>query len=137
MNKKDLVSIRDALPTDVNFIFATWLRGLYYGNEWFREIPDRTFYETYHKVLQAILSRGETKVRVACLREDPDVVLAYAVLEKKNTGHKLHWAHTKQAWRKLGLAHDLIPLDVNEVTHLTEVGRSIKRRKEWVFNPFI
>lgn len=137
MNKRDLVQIREALPGDVNFIFATWLRGLYFGNDWFREIPQDHFFSVYHKVLEGILTRPGTSVQVACLKEDPDVVLAYCVLESKKDGRKLHWVHTKQAWRRLGLARDIIPNDVNEVSHLTAVGRSIKQRKEWVFNPFL
>jgi hypothetical protein len=133
---KDIVLIRTATPSDENLIFSTWLKGLYYGNDWFREIPQDLYYENYHKVVTAIIAKPSTCVIVACMKEDADTVLGYSVWEKREEKYVLHWVFTKPVWRKLGLAKSLIPKEVSLVTHLTKVGRSIKP-KEWVFDPFL
>ena len=129
LDKKDLVSLRGPRPDDVNFIFASWLRGLYYGDTWFGEIPKDVFMENYHKVVQNILTKAD--VRVACLKDDPDVILGYSV----SSGSTLHWIFTKSAWRKIGIGKSLLPEKVDTVTHLTKIGRSLKP-KDCIYNPF-
>lgn len=134
MNKKDLVEIRNAVPSDVNFILATWLRGLRYGNEWFEMIDSKAFFENYNKVANAILSHPNTTVKVACLKEDHDVILGYAVLGKDC----LHWAHIKSPWRKIGLATEMVPSTITKVTHLTRAGAAILKKRPGIkFDPFI
>src|SRR6185312_5662341 len=122
----DLFIIRDAEPTDLGFIHSTWLKGLYYGNDWFREIDQEIYCERYHQVVEHIIFGGKSTIKVACLREDPEVILSYAVFEKKEPGHILHWAFTKPIWRKMGIVKSILPQDIVSVTHLTKIGKSIK-----------
>lgn len=122
MNKKDLVAIRKFDPeTDINFIFSTWLKGLRFGNDWFLAIDSQTYFHNYQKVIEAIIAKPQTTIPIACFKEDPGVILAYAVL----TGDKLHWAFTKPAWRQMGLAKSIIPKTLKTVTHLTKIGRAM------------
>jgi len=139
MDKKDLVLIRNTSPNDKNFILATWLRGLYYGDSWFREMPKDIYMACYHAVLERILANPDTLVQVACLKEDPDVILGYSVLAPNVTGITLHWVFVKSAWRNIGIGKSLIPIErTNAVTHLTKSGLSILRKHpEVVFNPFL
>lgn len=133
LNKADLVSTRSANANDKNFIFATWLRGLKYGNDWYNEIDSATYFSVYHQVLEAVLAKPDTKVTVSCLKDDPEVVLGYSV----HTSDKLHWIFVKKAWRSIGIAKSLIPANIKTVTHLTTVGKSIlKKYPEVKFNPF-
>lgn len=132
ISKHDLVVIRDFNKDDSSFLFATWLQGLYYGNYYLREIDKDTFFKCYHAIIESILQQKDTFIAVSCLKEDEDVILGYAVCQPEI----LHWVFIKDAWRKLGLAKDLIPKDIKFVTHLTEVGANIKPR-EWKFNPFL
>lgn len=133
MNKSDLVAIRNALPADANFILATWLRGLRYGNDWFELIPKEIYFEFYQKVIVAIMSRPDTVVKVACLKEDQDVILAYSVY----SGNCLHWIFCKREWRSIGIGRSLVPKDITTVTHVTFLGKSImKKHPELRFNPF-
>lgn len=126
---------RPAAPEDVNFIFATMLRGLYYGDSWFSRIPKDIFMAHYHKVIEALLVHPSTKVTVACLKDDPEVVLGYSV-----TGHNdelVHFVYVKSAWRNIGLAKSLVGTTPKAATHLTTVGSSIlKKHPEVIFNPF-
>lgn len=133
MEKNDLITTRDGVDADRNFILATWLRGLRYGNSWFEAIDQKTYFEFYQRVIETILARPDTVVKVACLKEDPEVILGYAVY----AGGRLDWVFVKKAWRSIGVAKSLVPQDITVVSHLTEVGKSIMRRHPpMVFNPF-
>lgn len=133
MNKLDLITTRDFLPEDKAFIMATWLKGLYYGNSWFGAIRKGIYMNHYGKVLEMILSKPTIEIKVSCLKEDEDVILAYAVYE----GDVLHWVHTKESWRNIGLAKGLIPSNITTVTHLNKVGRTLMVLKQLAFNPFL
>ena len=133
LEKNDLVMIRSAIPEDKNFIFATWLKGLRFGNDWYGLIDSKVYFRVYHDVIDNLISRPNITIKVACLKEDPKVLLGYAVY----SGTRLDWAHVKKAWRGIGLAKDLVPNNIASVSHLTGVGRSIlKKHNNVVFDPF-
>lgn len=74
-------------------------------------------------------------IGVACLSEDPNVVLGYSVVERKDED-VLHWIHVKFVWRKIGIAKALLkPFDIKATTHLTTLGEQLKP-KHMIFNPF-
>ena len=130
----DLYDIRDVLPADYNFILATWLRGLYYSDMWFKEMEKATFMKNYHKVIEAILARPGCSTKIACLKDDLNVILGYAVY--KDT--VVDWIFVKSSWRNIGIAKSLVPAGVTAVTHLTPVGLSILRKQPGVvFDPFL
>lgn len=136
IDKANLVEIRDFRESDKHFIFSTFLRGLYYGDSWFSLIPKTVFMTKYHKVLEHIMNSPNTKVSVACLKDDPEVILGYAMLDA--TGSTLHWVFCKKAWRSIGIAKSLVPDSISNVTHLTKTGKSILSTKPNVqFNPFL
>lgn len=143
MESKDLIRLRDYSPSDLNFVLATWLRGAYYGDTWFSQIPKNIFMEQYHHVLTQFLAREGVKVKVACLIEDPDVILGYSVSRNIKLGEAdisiLDWVFVKSAWRKIGIAKMLIPARINACTHLTKTGLAIKNQKlpDVIFNPFV
>ena len=135
MNKSDLIAIRSVRPEDMNFIYASWLRGLYYGDSVFSLVPKQIFMSNYHKVLDFLLKSNNTEITVACLKDDPEVILGYAVLSKNP--RTLHYVFVKKQWRSIGIAKGLIPGDINVATHFTKVGFSIMNKKGWTYNPFI
>lgn len=135
MNKNALVGIRDMDPKDWNFVLATFLRGLYYGDTWFKEIPKAIFMAAYHTVIERLLTKPGVYIKVACLKDDPEVILGYAILA--DSGNTVHWVFCKSAWRKIGIAKSLVPETAKVATHLTRVGLSLlKKRPNMVFNPF-
>lgn len=131
-SQKDLVSFRPHAESDKNFIYATWLRGLYYGSEFFREMNQNQFFAIYQTLLDRLLSKPGLTIQVACLKEDSDVILGYAAFEPGI----LHFVFVKDVWRKMGIAKDLVPESIRITTHLTKVGRSLKP-VTWTFNPFL
>lgn len=125
----NLWTIREAREEDKDFISKTWLPGLYYGNDWYNKIDKEVYFSTYPKVVKHFLDIS--KIRVACLPEDFDVILGYCVYQD----NKLHYLYVKNAWRKLGVAKSLIPQGINTCTHLTKIGANLLP-KGWKFNPF-
>jgi GNAT superfamily N-acetyltransferase len=132
LQKTDLVSVRNVDPDDCPFIYATWLRGLRHGNDFFNDIDQTAYFEEYHKVIAGILLRPNTIISVACLKDDPGIILGYSV----RSSQALHWVFVKKAWRGIGIAKSLVPSEINTVTHLTRVGRSLLKKKALKFNPF-
>lgn len=130
-----VIAIRGYLPEDRNFILATWLRGLYYGNTWFSDIKKDIFMTRYHQVLEHILSHPCTTIRVACLEDEPSVILGYSVYRVLDDITVLDWIFVKSAWRKAGIGRRLVPKNVSSCSHLTKVGRALKP-STWDFNPF-
>lgn len=133
VDKTNLVAIRNVNHSDRNFILATWLRGLRYGNEWYQQIESKAYFHIYHQVVNNLLNRPGVTVKVACLKDDPEVILGYSVSE----GTRLHWVQVKSAWRNIGLANSLVSPEITTATHLTRVGKSILIKKNLIFNPFL
>lgn len=133
IDRTALVATRNMVPEDHNFILATWLRGLRYGNDWFALIDKDAYFKTYHTVIETMLVNPDITVRLACLKDDQDVILGYSVYNKT----RLDFVFVKKAWRGIGIAKSLLPPTVETVSHLTDVGRSILRKYPNIrFNPF-
>src|ERR1700690_2054809 len=126
MNKNDLITTRLMNPNDKNFILATFLRGLFYGESWFSLIKKDIFMHNYHSIVEKLLSSDNNYVKVACLKDDPEVILGYAILSKDD--QVLHWAFVKKSWRSIGIFKALAPSTVKTVTHLTKAGLGMLKK---------
>ncbi len=130
-----LYDIRDMKDTDKNFIMATWLRGLFYGDSWFSEIPKDIFMNNYKKIASNMLESPKVTVKIACLKEDPDVILGYSVAS--SDGKALVWIFIKTAWRQQGIGRSLVPSEAQFATLMTPQGKSLMAKfPNMVFNPF-
>lgn len=135
MNKElsELCEIRDGLPEDEAFIKATFLRGTYYGNSFFLQVPKDIFMDNYKLVVDAVWRKSITKV--VCLKEDPNVILGYSILSPDY--QTVHWTYVKLAWRQKGIAKALLPQYPKYFSHLTETGQKLMLKLPTaVFNPF-
>lgn len=133
MSPKELYIIRPYRPEDHNFVLATFLRGLYYGNEFYGMMPKQTFMDNYKNVVEALIPRSH--IAVACLKEDPDVILGYSMMSKDYT--TMHWIFVKAAWRKKGIGKSLLLSVPSMYSHFTTLGLDlVKKFKDCVFNPF-
>jgi GNAT superfamily N-acetyltransferase len=129
---QEVIVTRAMLAGDESFIYSTWLRGLYYGNSFYGAIEKQIFFKSYSPVVAKLLNLAT--VRVACLETDPDVILGYAII----SGSTLHWCFVKQAWRRQGIAKQLLAgSEIAAVSHLTKPGDAIRKSKQWLFNPFL
>lgn len=151
-NFAGLYDIRDMVETDKNFILATFLRGLYYWDgsdenpnhvftNWFSLIPKDTFMDNYKLIAQALISSPKVAVKVACLKEDQDVILGYSILS--SDFQTIHWVYVKTgkdkstSWRNKGIGRSLVPQYPTKVTHLTKLGHRLMNKIPTAsFNPF-
>jgi hypothetical protein len=125
--------IRGPEPGDGNFLLATWLRGLYFGNNWIKNnIEPQTYFDYYDEVIKLILLRPTTEIRLSVMADDPDVILGYSVVERDC----LHWIFVKESWRKMGIAKSLVPSGIKSVSSVTDLGNKI-RPNNWKLNPFL
>lgn len=140
IDRKELISIREYRLGDRNFILATWLRGLYYGDSWFSQIPKNIFMTNHHAALEKVVNNPNTKIKVACLKDDPDTILGYSVFRIVNGDLvALDWVFTKSNWRNIGIASLLVPAQTKAYTQTTKAGSAIVREKypHLIFNPYL
>lgn len=133
---KGLYNIRDGKESDKNFILATFLRGLYYGDSWFSEIPKDIFMLNYKPVAEHLVNSPNVVIKIACLPDDPDVILGYSLLSADYL--TVHWTYVKSIWRKKGIAKSLLPMHPDTITHLSGLGRQLMKKfnNKVIFNPF-
>lgn len=134
LQRKDLISIRLGDASDTNFIFTTWLRSLRAGCFWFQQIQKETYFRNYNEIIHRILKRPSLKITIACLKEDPTVILGYAITEPES----VHYVFVKPVWRRIGLLKDLLKEPFSKVTHMTTEGKQVLEKKYpyAIFNPF-
>lgn len=135
-NFRGLYDVRDFKENDKALVLATFLRGLYHGDSWFSLIPRSIFMDNYKKVAEALVSSPNVIIKIACLKEDPDVILGYSILSSNY--QTIHWCYVKSAWRKQGIARSLLPQFPTTITHLSALGKSLMSKfPDAVFNPFL
>lgn len=127
------LKLRQVEAADINFIYSTMLKGLYYGSEYYANVAKATFFHHYGEIITALLNKSE--VAVACLPDDDDIVLGYAIYEPEVC---LHYVFVKEVFRKQGVATALTgKANTSSVSHITKIGNSIRKAKDMEFNPFL
>jgi GNAT superfamily N-acetyltransferase len=134
MTFRENYDIRDYQPSDKAFVLATFLRGVYYGDSWFSKIRKDIFMENYKKIAEFAMDNNKVTIKVACLREDPDVIIGYSILSADYKA--ISWVYVKKAWRLKGIARSLIPKYPEFATHLSELGERLMTKINLTFNPF-
>ncbi len=130
-----ICTTHDLPSSDVrSFVFAKWLRSLRYENDFFKLIESKAYWLTYQRLVSAILDKPETKMHLAVLTEDPDVILGFSI----SRGNVLDYVYVHKHQRRLGIGARLVPPGIDTITHVTKTGLTIWGTKygQWKFNPF-
>lgn len=128
--------LREPKDSDLSFIYATWLNSYHYDS-WTKQIQKSVFFENYKLVIDEILLNS--KIKIACLPIDHDIILGYLVYDEPNI---LHYCFVKNDFRQFGIANSLIAESLSvkasiTITHRTKTLLSIIRAKQNItFNPF-
>lgn len=126
-------TLREANINDRNFLFTTWIKGLYHGNEYYRDINFDIHFRNYKLIIENILQRPNINIHVLCIKESPEIIIGYAVTEQDT----LHWLFIKPNLRNQGLIHKLINnQSFTTCTHLTRQSKGFILRN-LTYNPFI
>ena len=129
----------DKIDPYFNMLISKWLRSLRYGNRYFKLIDPSCYWANYNDYLRGIILGPNTRIRLATLSEDDDVVLGFSVCQERCLDYV--WVHNLQ--RKQGIGKALIPTKVDTYSHITNLADEIfqyyKKKKTpipWKFNPF-
>lgn len=131
---RELTTLRAYGPNDKNFIYSTWLKGQFYGTDFFKQVPHDIFYASYPSLIDSLLSRPETTITVLCLTDDPDTIIGYAVYTHPEA---LHWVFIKQPWRGQGFAKQMLPQGIKSFSGKTAPGDVIAKKYKWTFKPLV
>ncbi len=133
-----MIDIRGAETNDLAFIYSNWLRGQRFGLDYFESMDSDAYYEMQKEVVQAILSRTDVSVRVACATDDRELILGYVVAQILNDGASIVWIFVRPSARKQGIAKQLCEgLRVKSVGSITNMGNEIRTRKDLPFKPVV
>jgi hypothetical protein len=89
----------------------------------------------YKRVAEAAWASPNIRIKVACLKEDPNVILGYSVCSADEKA--IVWCFVKSAWRRQGIGKSLLPSSAVYATHLTETGKMLMNKMPGLaFNPF-
>jgi hypothetical protein len=104
------VMIRGFQKTDEPFIFSSWAKNHYYGNKTLKKnnsSKKKEWFRNKCKEITEMLLRGH--VRVACLKEDPNVIIGYSVF----LGQAFEFAYVKENYREPQILEILMKRDPN------------------------
>lgn len=98
------IKIREFKEADTNFILSTWIRSYYSNGTGYRERMG-----VFHKGMETLI-KGKYENRsiiplVACLDEDEDAILGFAVF---GTDYTLHYVCTKETYKRMGICKMLL-----------------------------
>lgn len=90
---------------DEAFVFSTWRNGLWYGHVNKAELPPAAdFFRLQTEKIKRILDAPGTHVRIACIKDAPEVILGYAVFVPDL---HLEWIFVKFQFRAKGIGNFL------------------------------
>lgn len=99
-----------------------------------KSVTNTVFFNEYRQILDRVLEDSTTNV--ACLKDDPSVILGYITFEP---GNIIHYCFIKEAFRGFKIAKSLVLSAVTDVkakftiTHMTKNIESLDK----IYNPFI
>jgi ribosomal protein S18 acetylase RimI-like enzyme len=133
--------IRQAIPEDLNFIFATWSKSYWTEAQLAKQVRKSVFFTEYQQVIDRLLTLADVHV---ASNDDGSTIYGYIITQQPNI---LHWVYVKNAFSGLGLAKDLVQHckdrgflvgDQFVITHLTKDAEGILRNHtEFTYNPFL
>ena len=143
------IRLRPVRSEDVPLVTNSWLRS-------FRDschvwgVPDQSYFWCHHKILEKLIPRSS--VVVACLEDDPNVILGWIAYEMAGEVMVLHNCYVKKPFRGLHVASRLFK-EVYEIegeptavifTARTKHSWSLYEKKLkasekplWVYNPYL
>ena len=133
------IVLRFVTPEDTAFIIQSWVKSYWQGFVSFcHEISPPIYNKNQRRVIENILTDCKKTSLVAHVPEEPDVIIGWAVIEKRLGERLVHYVYVKEAFRKFGIAERLVGREPFTYTHLTRRAQSIlDGRRGFTFNPWL
>lgn len=118
--------------TDQALIHSSMPRGIYYGG---LKKPDQAksdWFADCHKYVKFLLEDKDSIIRIACLANNHDQIIGYALMTKQLEGQRIEFVYVKDHYRREGIGRFLCRgFDIANINqrHLTKVGAAIIIRK--------
>ena len=129
------VQIRQARESDLALVYKTWI-DTYAESNFARKVRRALYPVRQRNLINQILARPTTHVLVACVPDDEETLLGWAVLETPNV---IHYAFMKKDFRRFGIAEDLCRAagDAILFSHRTPFGECfIRSFRRSVYDPY-
>lgn len=139
MASEPLYTVRKPTSADTPFIFSGWLESYANSSPLTVNIPKTLFFDGHRALITPLLSNAQ--VVVACLPDDPGVLLGFACGEPVDG--LLHYVYVKAAFRRMGVATRLvdalgIKVGACSCTHWTyDLSRLKQKLSGLQFNPYL
>ena len=130
--------IRDAIPADLPLIYDSWKKSFRYDSGFGRSFTgfNDVYNSNYNKVIEHIILDEQTFTKIACLKNEPKVILGYIVFNTST----LHYIFIKEAFRnKFKIFEGLMGLipGLRSYTHRTShFDHKMKSYGHLIYNPF-
>lgn len=134
------VMVRKAVPTDIPFLFNSWLKS-YRDSRFASSITTTIYYTEHHKVVERLLKTCD--VFVACNPQDQLELYGYICAEKVDGILVIHYVYTKHTYRRLGIGKALLnqfehdPAAASIYTHNTKMADGLAKIFNFVYSPYL
>lgn len=141
MNAIDsLIFVRGAVESDFGCIIRRWEDSVRYSSDWFKDIDPDFFFEHYRKLIEGHLRNPDMIIKIACLKDDPDVIIGFAVYEPitafEPKNYNLHFMYVKEIWRDNKIATMITPSTITHCSNMTRIGLTIHKKYPYIkFQP--
>lgn len=121
-----IIIIRDYNPgMDAPLLFSSWRNCLWFDAHPLDTKPNPTFFRMTTKKIHRLLKDPNTKVRIACLEDDPNAIKGYVALNNDT----IEFVYVKADYRKEGIATLLTKGFKNISNTCTKIGKAIALKK--------
>ncbi len=130
-------------PSDLPFIYSTWLRS-YRQMPFAKNMSNDTFFYHHKQVIETILAKPNTSIVLIHEESDPNHLYGYSVIESYGEAFIIHYIYIKHSYRRLGLARDLLESQITSlgtkltfVTHESRNHMKFKDKFQLEYNPYL
>ncbi len=109
--------------SDHAFLYSTWRNALWYAEKRDQKTADQ-FYKDASEKIATLLKLPGIKIRIACLDDDPDMLLGWAVLRSAH----LEFVYVKIDYRRKGIGRLLTKGFKTFSEPQTKIGKSLKEK---------
>lgn len=135
------VTIREAYPSEVNFIYNSWIKSGYRSRV-YEMIAKEIYTNAQHDVITHVL--GRATVLVAQELDKPENIYAYLIYQWVDGVFVVHFAYTKQVFRRLGMLSSLLKAagfdrsnSIGFYTHSTKSAYDLEGKLNLIYNPYL
>jgi hypothetical protein len=135
----DKIRIRAMQPSDFNYVINSWLKTFKYTGPSVQRIRDYEYYQSYEPIVKSLIKRSD--VFIACLREEPEIIIGYLAIERQQDLDLIHFVQVKNLWQNIGIGRYLLqaahPQLITYFTHWTNPVDSLVNKFNFTYNPYL